>query len=101
METVTKLLSEHQDILARMSEDLLEKETIVLEDMENIIEELRPGQYADRMRTKAKEPQPQYTQAAPAAETVEPIAEEATETSDVQEVTPEPLEEKKNDPETP
>jgi cell division protease FtsH len=49
METVSKLLEEHQDILARMSEELLEKETIVLADMERIIEGLRPGVYSDRM----------------------------------------------------
>ena len=103
METVTKLLSEHQDILARMSEDLLEKETIVLTDMENIIEELRPGQYTEYMtKLKAAEPQPQPAKAAPAAATADPVAEEvvveAAEPSDVQEVTPEPQEEKKNDP---
>ena len=33
-------------------EDLLEKETIVLTDLENIIEELRPGQYSERIATR-------------------------------------------------
>jgi cell division protease FtsH len=45
MATVSTLLEEHKDILIRMSEELLEKETIVLTDIERIIEELRPGQY--------------------------------------------------------
>ena len=45
MATVSTLLEGHKDILIRMSEELLEKETIVLTDIERIIEELRPGQY--------------------------------------------------------
>jgi cell division protease FtsH len=49
MAKVAKLLEEHRDILTRMSEELLEKETIVLADMERIIEELRPGQYTARI----------------------------------------------------
>ncbi len=49
MAKVTMLLDEHRDILNRMSEELLEKETIVLSDMERIIEELRPGKYTARI----------------------------------------------------
>ena len=45
VETVTRLLEENRDILTRMAEELLEKETIVLEDIEALIEELRPGKY--------------------------------------------------------
>ena len=41
----TNLLTEHTDVLTRMAEELLEKETIVLEDIERILAELRPGQY--------------------------------------------------------
>jgi len=41
----TSLLTEHRDILTRMAEELLEKETIVLDDIERILAELRPGQY--------------------------------------------------------
>lgn len=41
----TSLLTEHRDVLTRMAEELLEKETIVLDDIERILEELRPGQY--------------------------------------------------------
>jgi cell division protease FtsH len=50
METVTKLLKDHKDILTLMAEELLEKETIVLSDIERMVEELRPGLYTSRMR---------------------------------------------------
>ena len=49
MAKVALLLEEHRDILSRMSEELLEKETIVLTDIERIIEELRPGKYTARI----------------------------------------------------
>ena len=39
------ILTEHRDVLTRMAEELLEKETIVLDDIERILAELRPGQY--------------------------------------------------------
>ncbi len=42
---VTGLLEEHRDILTRMAEDLLEKETIVLEDIECMMEELHPEKF--------------------------------------------------------
>ena len=106
MATVAKLLKEHEDILERMSLDLLEKETIVLKDMEEIIEELRPGQYTDRMTKKdAAKPQPQPVKET--VETVPPVVEDekvaATEPTDtVAEIKEEkPQEEKKNDPEAP
>lgn len=100
MDTVAKILSDNKDILTRISEDLLERETIVLKDMENVIEELRPGQYTDRMTKPAEAaPQPQPTTAAPVveepAETPEPVAQEDAEVVD----SAEPIEEKKNDPE--
>ncbi len=41
----TSLLTEHRDVLERMAAELLEKETIVLDDIERILAELRPGQY--------------------------------------------------------
>ncbi|HSO09618.1 MAG TPA: ATP-dependent zinc metalloprotease FtsH [Desulfoprunum sp.] len=47
---VTRLIEDNRDILTRMAEDLLEKETIVLEDIVGMIEELRPGQYTDKLR---------------------------------------------------
>ena len=45
IDTTEKILSENRDILEKMAEELLDKETIMLEDMERIIEELRPGKY--------------------------------------------------------
>ena len=55
MNKVWLLLESHRDILDRMSQELLEKETIVLEDMEKMIEELRPGKYTTRMTKLKKE----------------------------------------------
>ena len=54
VKNVTALLEENRDILTRMAEDLLEKETIVLDDIEEMVEELRPGKYT--MRKKKAEP---------------------------------------------
>jgi len=51
---VTKLLENNEDILRRMADDLLEKETIVLEDIEEILAELRPEEYAARQAGKQK-----------------------------------------------
>ncbi|HSL38762.1 MAG TPA: ATP-dependent zinc metalloprotease FtsH [Desulforhopalus sp.] len=81
MDMVTRMLEEHRDILTRMAEDLLEKETIVLNDLENIIEELRPGQYSERIairRTGAATAGSQQARPAPgagAANTAKPQAE--------------------------
>ena len=54
METVTNLLEEHRDILVLMAEELLERETIVLADLERMVETLRPGKYTSRMKKDAK-----------------------------------------------
>lgn len=53
-DTVIQMLSENMDVLKRVAEELLEQETIVLEDIEDILEELRPGQHE---RTE-KNPEP-------------------------------------------
>jgi cell division protease FtsH len=45
--TVTELLENNKDILIKMTEELLEKETIVLDDIDKMIRELRPGKYPD------------------------------------------------------
>ncbi len=42
---VTTMLEEHRDILERMAEELLERETIMLEDIERMILEVRPGEF--------------------------------------------------------
>jgi len=52
VEKVTGLLESNKDILDRMTEELLEKETIVLDDIDRIIQELRPGQYPRRERAE-------------------------------------------------
>jgi cell division protease FtsH len=49
---VETILEENTDILKRMADDLLEKETIVLEDIEQILAEFRPDQYAARVKMK-------------------------------------------------
>ncbi|MGA7278571.1 MAG: ATP-dependent zinc metalloprotease FtsH, partial [Desulfocapsaceae bacterium] len=53
---VTSLLEEHRDVLDRMAEELLEKETIVLEDITRILAELRPEQYAAEKGAEESEP---------------------------------------------
>ncbi|TKB06525.1 ATP-dependent zinc metalloprotease FtsH [Desulforhopalus sp. IMCC35007] len=115
MDTVTRLLNENKDILVRMSEELLEKETIVLKDMENMIEELRPGQYTSRIkkRRSAAEHRTQQTPPEP-AEPAEPaqsaVDEETPQAGDVRnevppappadaEVSPSAPEENRKDPE--
>ncbi len=49
---VIKMLSENLDVLKAVAEELLEKETIVLADIEDVLDELRPGVYE---RTQVKE----------------------------------------------
>ena len=41
---VTRLLSENKDLLTRMAEELLVRETIVLDDIKEMFKTLRPGQ---------------------------------------------------------
>ncbi|MBW1634940.1 MAG: cell division protein FtsH, partial [Deltaproteobacteria bacterium] len=70
IKTVTSLLEENRDILTRLAEDLLEKETLELSDVEELIEELRPGKYQFK---KKKAP--------PVSEEVAPEPEKEKETS--------------------
>lgn len=53
---VTKMLTENIDILKRIAEELLESETIVLEDIEDILDELRPGVYERTVKEEEKKP---------------------------------------------
>ncbi len=62
--TVEKILSENKDILAKMAEDLLERETITLADMEQIIEDLRPGKYSDKIAERRRKAEEQKEEAA-------------------------------------
>lgn len=64
-----QLLTDHKDILTKMSEELLERETIVLDDIERIIEQCRPGKYP------SKKPKVDMVQKAQAVEE-QPLAEE-------------------------
>jgi len=76
IDKVTSLLESHRDVLERMASELLEKETIVLEDIKRILVELRPddhhpnGEPQDNAAAKKS--------AGPAA-TEPPIPEPATE----------------------
>jgi cell division protease FtsH len=84
MDTVTILLEEHRDILTMMAEELLEKETIVLTDIERMVEELRPGKYTSRMKKATKNekqaaPKQQESDAAEAKQSAEAAAEEVVE----------------------
>ncbi len=62
-DTVFRLLEENRDILNRMAEDLLEKETIVLEDIEVIMEELHPEKYKrePKKEESQEDPKPEAT----------------------------------------
>ncbi len=81
---VTKMLTENLDILKRVAAELLEKETIVLEDIEDILEELRPGQYerTEKDSVPAKKVKKKTVKKAPQP----PVEEVATENSEESEV---------------
>ncbi len=76
-DTVIKMLTDNLDILKRVAEELLEYETIVLEDIEDILDELRPGQYE---RTE-KKPEKKVKKTTPKKAATSPVAEEAAEES--------------------
>jgi cell division protease FtsH len=80
---VISLLTENRDILDRVAAELLEKETIVLDDIEIIMEELHPEKYK---RQPKKEPQPLPKEAV--KETKKEASEAAAEKS-AEEATPE------------
>ncbi|BDD88059.1 ATP-dependent zinc metalloprotease FtsH [Desulfofustis limnaeus] len=60
---VTGLLDSHRDVLDRMASELLEKETIVLEDIKRILAELRPEEHGTA--TDRQEPKTEQGQDAP------------------------------------
>lgn len=69
---VTQLLTDNIDVLKRVALELLERETIVLDDIEDILDELRPGQYERTVKEEDKEPAPKKAkQNQDAAETAE------------------------------
>ena len=55
---VTQLLTDNIDVLKRVALELLERETIVLDDIEDILDELRPGQYERTVKEEDKESAP-------------------------------------------
>ncbi|MCF8056464.1 MAG: ATP-dependent zinc metalloprotease FtsH [Desulfocapsa sp.] len=88
-EQVTQLLTENTDVLKRVAEELLAKETIVLDDIEDILEELRPGKYerkkkepekkAEKVVRKETSPSPVEEDGESETETSEGVAEEEVE----------------------
>jgi cell division protease FtsH len=75
-DTVIKMLTENMDVLKRVAEELLEQETIVLEDIEDILDELRPGQYE---RTKQENaPEKKVKKTAPEKVAKPPVDEDET-----------------------
>jgi cell division protease FtsH len=68
----TALLIEHRDVLTRMADELLEKETIVLDDIERILAELRPGQYERMVESEVKSGK-RAQEAKPASEEIDNI----------------------------
>jgi cell division protease FtsH len=85
---VIAMLSENEDVLKRVAEELLEQETIVLEDIEDILDELRPGQY--ERTEKAPKPEKKVKKTAPKKATKPPVdedevKEESQDTEDQQE----------------
>jgi len=84
-ESVTKLLTENVDILKRIAEDLLEYETIVLDDIEDILDELRPGMYERTVKEEDKIPVKKKVRKK-AVRKAEPVSEEDEETEAVDEV---------------
>ncbi len=73
-DTVRQLLTDNMDILKRMAEELLEKETIVLDDIERILQELRPGQYEPIVPPEPEVKAAEKPAAAPAEAKAAPVA---------------------------
>ncbi|MEN8188212.1 MAG: ATP-dependent zinc metalloprotease FtsH [Thermodesulfobacteriota bacterium] len=87
--TVTTLLTDNKDVLDQIAKELLIKETIVLDDIEQVLDELRPGQYPrtempDKEEAKKTAPEPVKEEPEVTAPAPEPVKEE------VKEATPEP-----------
>lgn len=100
-EKVTQLLTDHRDALNKISEELLERETIMLDDIEDIMEELYPGKYPSKKpKVEIVQQQPEAEAApeeetkkedviiTPYEETEKAEADDGTETEVVEEVEP-------------
>ncbi len=71
METVGNLLKEHREVLVLMAEELLEKETIVLADINRMVEKTYPGKYSERTKVSEAERTNRKTESKNKAETME------------------------------
>lgn len=91
---VTCLLDENMDILKAIATELLDKETIMLEDMDRIIAELRPEEQREEPVKEQQEMPKAATSAAPAAERVEE-EKTAQKTESSPDTTAEKIQEKK------
>lgn len=77
-EKVANLLKEHREILTRMAEKLLIEETIVLDDIEQIMEEVDPVQFKREATEKQAEQSSAAHDVKEVAEEAKPAAPEAT-----------------------
>ncbi len=79
---VTEMLSENRDVLKRVAEELLEKETIVLDDIEDILDELRPGKYERTVKEEEKVVKQKAAKKEPEIQTNEAAVQEIIEEED-------------------
>ena len=83
---VIEILSENLDILKRVAEELLEQETIVLEDIEDVLDELRPGQYERTEKELEPEPKKKVKKKAAPQKAAQPTVDEGETDGDLQEI---------------
>jgi cell division protease FtsH len=100
--TAQKILADNLQILQDMAQALLDKETIVLEDIQNIIEAVKPGFTAD-MEQKAPDTDAQVVKEPLEEQVEEPVEEKAEEQAVVPDEQPveEKAEEQAPEPESP
>ena len=97
---VEAILKENTDILKRMADDLLEKETIVLEDIEQILAEFRPDQYTARVKKREEAAQQEKDRKSKkVSESKTPVSESA-ESSEIKSEPEQTNEERSQPPET-
>ena len=78
-DTVTRLLQKNIDVLRAVAAELLEKETIMLEDLDRIINNLKEGRDPGEPLPAEKKPAPEEQPAAAATARNEPSPEQAGE----------------------
>jgi cell division protease FtsH len=75
-DTAIRLLEENKDILTRMAEELLERETIVLPDIERIMTELHPERFPQKEPESPASPAPASSPAPPEKPEAESISQD-------------------------